>query len=193
MRTSVFGVYLLVTLLGSQASLTAQTFIGTNAPGQGTNYNFSVGAGATNLSLVISNASSTYSYLLLARGRTPTDTDFDFISRINGATNQINLQGPEFVATNYGLRVLTPAASLTHAFTVTMTTNRTDLRQPAYPVLKPLAFTTTGVVTNTAGLGAFHYFQVDCADESARLAGGVEHDERECRPLRAARGATHDG
>src|SRR5512135_358675 len=148
MRTSVFGVYLLVGLLGSQARLTAQTFIGTNAPGQGTNYGFSVGAGATNLSLVISNASSTYSYLLLARGRAPTDTDFDYISRINGATNQVNLQGPEFVVTNYGLRVLTPAASAAHSFTVLMTTNRTDLRQPAYPVLKPHAFTTTGTITN---------------------------------------------
>lgn len=139
----------------------AQTYSGTNAPGQGTNFNFSLSAGATNLSLVISNNSTTYSYLLLAKGRTPTDTDFDFVSRINGATNQINLATPEFTATNYGLRVLTPAASTADAFAVALTTNRTDLRQPAYPLLKPHAFTTTGIITNATSQGAFHYFQVD--------------------------------
>lgn len=162
MRTSCTSLALCL----SVAALTinhaqAQTFIGTNAPGQGTNYSLSVGAGATNLSLVISNASSVYSYLLLAKGRPPKDTDFDFVSRINGATNQINLEGPEFAITNYGLRVLTPATSAAHAFAVVMTTNRTDLRQPAYPVWKPHAFTTTGVVTNAPSQGAFHYFQVD--------------------------------
>ena len=114
MRTSCTSLALCL----SVAALTinhaqAQTFIGTNAPGQGTNYSLSVGAGATNLSLVISNASSVYSYLLLAKGRPPKDTDFDFVSRINGATNQINLEGPEFAITNYGLRVLTPLSVAT--------------------------------------------------------------------------------
>jgi len=157
----VAGTLLLAFLLGGSLDLSAQTYSGTNAPGQGTNFSFSLGAGATNLSLVVSNNSTTYAYLLLAKGRTPTDTDFDFVSRINGATNQINLQGPEFVVTNYGLRVLTPAASTADAFTVLMTTNRTDLRQPGYPVLKPHAFTTTGVITNANSQAAFHYFQVD--------------------------------
>lgn len=155
------GGLLLISLVISTVDTSAQTFIGTNAPGAATNYSFTVGVGATNLSLIISNAPATYSYLRLAKGRTPTDTDFDFISRLNGATNRINLQSPEFVVTNYGLRVSTPAGSTTHAFSVVLTTNRTDLRTAAYPVLKPLAFTTTGVLTNGAGLDAFHYFQVD--------------------------------
>ena len=55
----------------------------------------------------------------------------------------------------------TPAASTTHPFAVLLTTNRTDLRSAGYPVLKPLTFTATGTLTNPAGLGAFHYFQVD--------------------------------
>ncbi len=160
-KTYSVGACLLFTLLGSTANISAQTFIGTNAPGQGTNYSFSVGGGATNLSLVISNGSGAYSYLLLAKGRAATDTDFDFISRLSGATNQLNLESPEFAVTNYGLRVLTPATSATHAFTVVMTTNRTDLRQPAYPVLKPHAFTATGILTNASSQGAFHYFQAD--------------------------------
>ncbi|MBC8094913.1 MAG: LamG domain-containing protein [Akkermansiaceae bacterium] len=139
----------------------AQTFSGTNAPGAATNYIFTLSAGATNLSLVISNTAPTYSYLRLAKGRAPTEVDYDFIARLNGASNKINLQLPEFSATNYGLRVTTPAASTAHAFTAVLTTNRTDLRTAGYPVLKPLAFTTTGTLTNPVGQGAFHYFQVD--------------------------------
>ena len=50
--------------------------------------------------------------------------DFDFISRLTGATNQINLQIPEFAAaTNYGLRISTSAGSTSHAFTALLTTN----------------------------------------------------------------------
>ena len=160
-RFLLLKVLLLLTLVSSMDDLFAQTFTGTNAPGQATNYTFSVGAGATNLSLVISNSASTYSYLLLARGRAPSDTDFDFRSRLNGVTNEINLESPEFAVTNYGLRVSTPAASAQHGFTVGLTTNRTDLRRAAAPVLKPLAFTATGILTNATGQGAFHYFQVD--------------------------------
>ncbi len=161
MKTNDWRVLSLVCFLATTSILKAQTFMGTNAPGTGANYSFTLGASVTNLSLVISNSSAAYSYLLLAKGRAPTDTDFDFSARINGVTNQINLQAPEFVATNYGLRVLTPATSTTHSFTVNLTTNRTDLRQPGHPVWKPLSFTTTGVITNVAGAGAFHYFQVE--------------------------------
>lgn len=161
MRTNDFRLIFLVCFLATTPNLKAQTFMGTNAPGTGTNYSFTLGASVTNLSLVVSNSSAAYSYLLLAKGRAPTDTDFDFSARINGVTNQINLQAPEFVATNYGLRVLTPATSTTHSFTVNLTTNRTDLRQPGYPVWKPQSFTTTGVITNAGGSGAFHYFQVE--------------------------------
>ncbi len=149
-------------LLGlSVGTMRTQTFVGTNAPGQGTNFNFTVGAGVTNLSLVISNTSTVYSYLMLARGRAPSEGDFDYVSRLKGATNQINLELPEFVVTNYGLRVFTPTSSLAHAFALVLTTNRADLRQAAYPVLKPLAFTLTGSITNPGGVGTFHYFQVD--------------------------------
>src|SRR5262245_35317050 len=108
-----FSVFLFI---GPRAS--AQPFIGTNSPGTGTNFNFSVGAGATNLSLVISNSASAYSYLFLRKGATPTDTVFDYAARLNGVTNEINLELPEYTATNYGLRVLTPGTSATHYFHV---------------------------------------------------------------------------
>jgi hypothetical protein len=141
-------------------NMLAQTFAGTNAPGTGSNFTFTVGAGATNLSLVISNNATAYSYLLIKNAGTPTDTVFDWAARLNGATNEINLEAPEYAAGNYGLRVSTPGGSATHAFQVVMTTNRTDLRSGAYPVLKPLVFSTTGNLTNS-GPGAWHYFQVD--------------------------------
>ena len=154
-------IFLALFACGQPSGLYAQSFTGTNVPGAGSNFTFTVGASATNLSLVVSNNLSAYSYLLLAKGRPPTDVDFDFVSRLVGATNRINLQSPEFVATNYGLRVLTPAASASHGFAVTLTTNRTDLRTAPYPVLKPIAFTTTGTVTNAPGAEGWNYFQVD--------------------------------
>jgi hypothetical protein len=155
------GVLTTLALAAAVLHTQAQTFVGTNAPGTGSNFTFTNGPAVTNLSLVISNHASSYSYLLLARARTPSDVDFDFVSRLAGATNRIVLQAPEFVATNYGLRVLTPAASAQHAFTVTLTTNRTDLRTAPYPVLKPLVFTTPGTVTNATGAEGWNYFQVD--------------------------------
>jgi hypothetical protein len=146
--------------LAAAATAAGQTFVGTNAPGAGTNYTFTTGAGATNLSLVVSNSATVYSYLLLKFGGTPTDTVFDFAARLDGQTNEINLEVPEYAAGSYGLRVSTPAGSATHAFSVVLTTNRTDLRSAAYPVLKPLAFSVTSSLTNS-GAGAWHYFQVD--------------------------------
>lgn len=125
------------------------------------NFSLSVSAASSNLSLVISNNATAWSYLLLKKGGTPTDTDFDYISRLKGATNVLNLQPPEFEPLPYGLRVLTPAASATQAFRVLFTTNRTDLRSGAYPVLKPVVFSTTGVLTNTPTTGTWNYFQVD--------------------------------
>lgn len=143
------------------SSTHAQDFAGTNAPNTGTNYTFTLDAGATNLSLVISNSASAYSYLLLKKGGTPTDVDFDFVSRLDGKTNQINLQPPEFTAGSYGLRVKTPSASAQHPFTVLFTTNRIDLRLAAHPVLKPLVFTVTGTVTNAPSAEGWNYLQVD--------------------------------
>jgi large repetitive protein len=154
------SLLLLLLLFCAPAGIIAQTFIGTNSPGQGSNYTFTTTAAATNLSLVISNSASTYSYLMLKKGGAPSDTDFDFVARVSGQTNEINLELPEYAVTNYGVRVSTPGASATHSFRVLYTTNRTDLRSAAYPVLKPLAFTTTGSITNN-GPGAWQYFQVD--------------------------------
>ena len=147
----------LVTFFLTFGTAMGQSFVGTNAPGTGTNFSFTLNAAATNLSLVVSNTTTNTAWLLLKRGGTPTDTDFDFISRMNGRTNHINLQLPELTAGSYGLRVRTPAASSNHAFRVTMTTNRSDLRSTNYPVLKPLVFSTTGTLTTNA----WHFFQVD--------------------------------
>src|ERR1039457_2540992 len=60
-RAAIFGL-LLALLALTRAS--AQTFVGTNAPGQGSNFTFTAGVGATNLSLVVSNNATAYSYLL---------------------------------------------------------------------------------------------------------------------------------
>ena len=139
----------------------AQPFVGTNAPGGATSYALTVPLTVTNVSFVVSNNAIAYSYLLLKRNGTPTDTDYDFISRLNGRTNQIDLELPEFQTGNYGLRVRTPSGSLTHAFNVAMTTDRQDLRSSGYPVLKPHVFTTTGTLTNNLVNGTWHYFQVD--------------------------------
>ncbi|MGC3957326.1 MAG: hypothetical protein QM813_05015 [Verrucomicrobiota bacterium] len=135
-------------------------FPGTNAPGTGANFNFNIGAGITNLALVISNNSSAWSHLLVKKGGMPTDVDFDFVARLDGRTNAVALDVPEFSTGNYGLRVRTPAASLQHGFTVALTTNRADLRSADYPVLKPVEFAATATLTN-AGAGAWHYYQVD--------------------------------
>ena len=160
MKSFCASILLSLSIFLSLDQLAAQTFVGTNAPGQSTNFSLTIGPGATNLSLVVSNSAAAYSYLLLKRGATPTDTDFDFISRLSSQTNQINLELPELILTNYGLRVSTPASSGSQPFTVVLTTNRTDVRSAGYPVLKPLVFSSTGALTNT-GIGAWHYFQVD--------------------------------
>src|SRR5271165_3688634 len=110
MKTILSGLSLCsMLLLGLPAS--AQTFVGTNSPGVGTNFTFTIGAGATNLSLVVSNSASAYSYLLVKQGGTPTDTVFDFAARLDGQTNEIDLEAPEFATGTYGLRVSTPATS----------------------------------------------------------------------------------
>ena len=138
MKKLAFVLGLFMTAQGFHGVASAQNFIGTNNSGAGTNFNFTVGAGATNLSLVVSNSSTAYSYLLLKNGGTPTDTSFDFAARLNGATNEINLESPEFAAGTYGLRVSTPGSSTLDTFNVILTTNRADLRSAGYPVLKPL-------------------------------------------------------
>ncbi|MGD1084295.1 MAG: hypothetical protein ABSA47_06010 [Verrucomicrobiota bacterium] len=157
-RSLVFSL-----LLGGLAAISsqAQSLVGTNSPGQTTNYPFTLGAGATNLSLVVSNNASAYSWLFLTNGAVaPTINNYEFTSRLPGQTNQINLEPPEFATGSYNLLVYTPPASTSQAFSVALTTNRGDLRGANYPVSKPLAFSTTGHLTNS-GAGAWQYFQVD--------------------------------
>jgi hypothetical protein len=139
----------------------AQPFVGTNSPGQTTNYTFTLTAGATNLSLVVSNSTAAYSWLYVTNGGVPpTINNYEFTSRLVGLTNQINLEAPEFATGTYHLLVYTPSASTSEAFSVALTTNRPDLRSASYPVSKPLVFSTTGYLTNS-GAGAWQYFQVD--------------------------------
>ena len=64
------------------------------------------------------------------------------------------------MATNYGLRVSTPAASGSQGFSVLLSKDCADWRSARYPALKPLTFSVVGALTNSGG-GAWHYFQVD--------------------------------
>ena len=65
--------YLRAVVLGGLAvslpvEISAQTFSGTNAPGDAQDFAITVGAGATNLSLTVGGSATTYSHLLLKRG-----------------------------------------------------------------------------------------------------------------------------
>src|SRR5262245_2142247 len=159
MKTTIAFTGAIASVIAITFSTGAQTFSGTNAPNTGTNFSFTVGAGATNLSLVISNSATVYSHLYLKRGGPAATNDFDFVARLNGQSNQINLELPEYVATSYGLRVVTPGTSAQHIFNVVLTTNSPSIRFPL-PALKPVLFSTTGSLVN-GGSGAWNYFQVD--------------------------------
>ena len=151
----VVGLFLVFSIKAYSQNI----FIGTNSPGQETNFSFSISSAATNFSLVLSNNATAYSFLLLKAGGTPTDSNFDYASELVGQTNQINLEIPECVPGTYGLLVSTPAGSGRQAFNFELNTNVAGLRSAASPVSKPLVFTTTGTLTNT-GSGAWQYFQV---------------------------------
>lgn len=133
---------------------------GTNAPGAGTSFSITLPSGTTNLSLVISNTSTLYSYLYLKAGGAAATNNYDHVSRLKGATNRINLATPEFSGLDYGLLVFTPSSSLTHPFTVLVSSNRSDLRSANYPQLKSHVFSTTGILDYT-GADQWHYYQVD--------------------------------
>src|SRR5215467_1685165 len=150
MKTNIALTLATASAMAITFSTAAQTFSGTNAPNTGTNFSFTIGAGATNLSLVISNSATAYSHLYLKRGGPAATNDFDFVARLNGLTNQINLELPEFMATSYGLRVVTPATSAQHPFSVVLTTNSPSIRFPL-PALKPVLFSTTGSLVNPSG------------------------------------------
>ena len=159
-KCSSLSRFLICLFLLSTMKVAAQPFTGTNSPNSGKNFSFAIGSGVTNLSLILSNNATTYSYLFLKKGGTPTDTDFDYAARLNGQTNQISLEDPEFAVTNYGLRVFTPATSLQQSFSVALLTNRTGIRSATNPAVKPVIFSATGSLTNQ-GSGAWHYYQVD--------------------------------
>jgi hypothetical protein len=102
MKTQIAFKLALVPAMAITFTTAAQTFSGTNAPNTGTNFSFTVGAGATNLSLVISNSATAYSHLYLKRGGPAATNDFDFVARLNGQTNQINLELREFAVIDQG-------------------------------------------------------------------------------------------
>ncbi|MBI3879744.1 MAG: hypothetical protein HY301_06730 [Verrucomicrobia bacterium] len=144
----------------------AASFVGTNAPGAGSNFTFTLNAAATNLSLIVTNNSGgAWSHLLLKLGGTASDTNYDFIAQLDGApsvTNAINLQLPELTAGTHGLLVRTPAGSATHAFGVSFATNIAGMRSNTLPVNKPQASTTTGALADTQ----FHYFRIEIPSNS---------------------------
>src|SRR5262249_31176505 len=69
----------------------------------------------------------------------------------------INLEAPEFTATNYVVRVSTPASSASHSFTLTVTTNVSNIRSAAAPATKSLVALTAGIL----GSNGTNYFRVD--------------------------------
>src|SRR5262245_5592390 len=118
----------LLALLLSGLKVSSQTFTGTNPSGTFQDFAFSVGGTATNLAITIPGSTNVFSHLLLKKGAAPSDTSYDFIALANNQTNAINLEVPEFVVTNYVLRVRTPTNSPAHTFTVTVRTNVNDMR-----------------------------------------------------------------
>ena len=146
--------FFLSTLRGPAQAL----FVGTNAPGAGTNFSFTLPAGATNLCLAITNNSATaWSELYLKHGAGVTETLFDFSSTNSGVVNAVYLELPEAAAGVYSFRVRTPAGSLLHAFRVELTTNRVDLRLPPRAVSKPQIFNATGRI----GSNQWHVFRIE--------------------------------
>ena len=64
------------------------------------------------------------------------------------------------MATNYGLRVLTPTNSTRHPFAVVLTPNLNGFRTASYPALKPVVFSVPGTL-GMSPTGTWNYFQVD--------------------------------
>jgi hypothetical protein len=160
------AVVLTATALWALGSLQAATYSGSNPPGGSQDFAFTPAAGAASVSLTVAGTPTAYSHLLLKRGSAPSATDYDFAARLNGQGNALHLELPELEATNYVVRVLTPAASTTHAFTLTVDENQPGLRTAAKPVAKRLTSTTGGLLAP----GEWHYFQVEVP---AGLAGWI--------------------
>ncbi|MGZ5567011.1 MAG: hypothetical protein ACXWKG_08365, partial [Limisphaerales bacterium] len=160
--TSVFRITTVVGfIVSSLVCARAQTFTGTNSPGTGTNFIIQVGAGTTNIALTVGGSATAFSHLLLKSGQAATDNSYDFISQLDGQTNTLNIEIPELLATNYYIRVRTPSNSVTHAFTLLVESNRTDVRT-VRPPSKPLVSTNTGTVL----AGAWHYYRFEIPTNS---------------------------
>ncbi|HWH69984.1 MAG TPA: hypothetical protein VNT26_11390, partial [Candidatus Sulfotelmatobacter sp.] len=140
----------------------AETFVGTNAPGQSTAFSFALGTGTTNLALYLTNTSSGFSHLLLKKNGVPTDTDYDFVAQVDGRDNAINLEVPELAAASYGLRVRTPLSSQPNNFVVSLRTNVDGLRSAGLPAMKSQATALTG----SLAAGQWHYFRVEIPTNS---------------------------
>jgi hypothetical protein len=143
---------------------------GTNAPGSGTDFTFTIPANQKGVCITFgAQANLGRSHLYLKKNGTPTETDFDYVSRSDLWTNRICIEPPEFdpAVTNYGLRVFTPPTSPTHNFMVAIAASAPD-RAIVRPAIKPVSFTATGILTNSAPkplqqweLEQWQVFQVD--------------------------------
>jgi len=143
-------------LLFTRVPTLAATYTGTNPPGAWQDFALSPDTGVANWSLTVAGTPSAYSHLLLKRGGAPSPTDYDFAAKLDGQGNAIHLELPELEATNYVVRVFTPATSGAHDFTLTVTQNQAGFRTVAKPVTKRLTSTTAGALAP----GEWHYFQV---------------------------------
>lgn len=159
--TSLFSrvsvIFCLALLAGT--ALGQPALVGTNAPGAFRDYSFTVRPGTTNFSMVVSGSVSTFSYVYVKRGGAVSDTDYEFLSTWNGTTNSIYLETPQVFATNFNIRVRTPASSLTHSFTVVLQTNTAGFHGASKPVQKPL--TTTAPTVHWITNGGRHYFRYE--------------------------------
>ena len=148
---------LIFVLFLCSTKLSAQTFSGSNPPDTFQDFAFTIGSSSSNLSIVVPGSTNNFSHLLLKKGAAPSVDNYDFIAVGNGQTNFINLQAPEFSATNYVLRVYTPTNSLAHDFTVTINTNLNDFRGFNRPATKALETQVTGTITSNS----WQYFRID--------------------------------
>ena len=153
-RTGV--IFCLAFLAGT--AIAQNPLVGTNTPGTAQNFTFNVVAGVTNFQLVVSNSTTAFSHLLVRRGVAATDTEYDFSSTWDGTTNSIYLEAPQSNRTNFHIRILTPAHSQTHAFTVALRTNTGNFKTANKPVMKPLS---SGAVNAWITNNGRHYYRFE--------------------------------
>lgn len=162
-------VLVLIAYAAALLGVPAQTLIGTNAPGAASEFNIILSGSVTNLALTVKGTASAYSHVLIRKGSPPTDSSYDFSSRLNGQTNGIYLETPEVSSGTYFIRVVTPAGSQTHAFSLVAETNVSNLRAAERPVSKPLGSTVTGL----AAAGVFQYFRLELTNSVSWRATAV--------------------